>query len=158
MAKKGKKVIKDSVDVDQSKQSEEVQVQQEKNNDKKAKRSFGEKYKDFVTEHKVPILSYCYVLFHRDLLAYKKDPKGQSTDSKFLKNLTNKKRFWLKLSYLIGMFVLAIALIAIAILWLTNVIPNGSELINGQYISSNVSKYVSGGLMAIAFIILGILI
>lgn len=151
MAKKAKKEIKDSIDVEEHQAQEEIAKEEQKATlASTEKRPFKERYADFVTSHKVPIVSYCHKLFRNDLNNYKSNPSGLSNDTMFIKNASNKKRFFLRLSYLIGMILLGILFIVLGVLFVTQVID-----ISG---AGNGVSYISGGFMAIGSIILGIFI
>lgn len=152
MAKKPKKEIKDSIDVEvQQAQEELAKEEQGAAESPKTKKPFNERYADFVTAHKIPVVSFCHQLFKVDLRNYKQNPSGLSNDTMVIKNASNKKRFFLRLSYLIGMLLLGFALIALGILFVSGVINTGAMTESGL-------AYLSGGLMAIGVVIIGIFI
>lgn len=151
-SKKPKKEIKDSVDITDIKASEpEVETtsgNEDKNSELKIQKPFKERYADFVTNHKIPIVSFCYKLINIDFKKYKEDPYGLSADTFFLKEATNKKRFILRIVYLISLILLGISLLALGIAFATGVIPL-------EGLGTNGSSLMAGITMAIGVVILG---
>ncbi len=155
-SKKPKKEIKDSVDVSDIKVDEKVETSTIKEGKElKTKRPFKERYVDFVTEHKVPIVSYCHQLNHVDYKRYKENPTGLSNDTLFIKNASNKKRFFLKITYLILMIIIGLLLIVLGGLFMANVFDLGS--LSGPD-GNNGRSLLSGAFMAIGIIMIGIFI
>ncbi len=154
-SKKPKKEIKDSVDVSDIKKEEAEQVSTSKSEKQetelKTQRSFKERYVDFVTNHRVPIVSFCYRLNHVDFKKYKEDPNGLSNDTLFIKDASNKKRFILRIVYLIVMILLGLTAIGLGVCFVTGAIPLGSMGQNGISITS-------GMFMAFGIVILGFFI
>ncbi len=154
-SKKPKKEIKDSIDVTDIKVEQKEETPKVEQKEVKTYRPFKERYVEFVTEHKVPIVSYCHQLFHVDLKRYKEKPQELSSDTLFVKNASNKKRFFLKLTYLLSMLIIGIFLFILGCLFMANVFYLGSLSTNDGI---NGRSLLSGAMMAIGVIILGIFI
>ncbi len=154
-SKKPKKEIKDSIDVTDIKVEENEKTTESTEKELKTHRPFKERYVEFVTEHKVPIVSYCYQLFHVDLKRYKEKPQELSSDTLFVKNASNKKRFFLKLTYLFLMIIIGILLIVLGGLFMSNVFDLG-QLSTPD--GTNGRALLSGAFMAIGIIMIGIFI
>lgn len=141
--KKGKKEIKDSVDVQDIVIENNTKI--EKNNEEISQVS-RTSFKEFIKEKRIPIYTYIYKLVTVDYKNYKSDPNGMSDNTMLLKDISNKKRFLLKLIYLMFALIIATILLVFSILLLIGVIgdlnPDNAE-----------NAYIPGIMMAFAIVI-----
>ncbi len=145
--KKNKKEIKDSVDI-----HDIEALKQQENNKKNIEEDIREEkikisFIDYINDKRIPIYTYCRKLFKYDFKNMKENPNELSEDTLFIKNVSNKKRFILKIIYLISMLLIAILLLVISILLLTGIIGSFSP-----DVASN--TYIPGILMAFSIVIL----
>lgn len=141
-SKKNKKMqMKDSVDIHEIKN--DVVEHDNKENQEIKKVSF----KETISNFRFPIYTYLKKLIKNDFKEYKNNPNGESEDSALLKNITNKKRFFIKLSYFICALLISISLIVISVLLLVGTIGSLN-------FSNGTSTYIPAFLMALGFVII----
>ncbi len=150
--KKNKKEIKDSIDIQdiQAQQQQEENNKKESTSDQKESKPFN--FIEFMDEHKVPIISYVYKLFKYDLNNFKNSPNDKSEDTFFLKNVSNKSRFFIKIAYLIIMILLAALFITFGVLFILNVFDIES------FSQNSGNNYLAAMFMAVGVVILGFFI
>ena len=149
--KKNKKEIKDSIDI-QDIQAQKQDESIKKENIEKEKESKPFNFIDFIDEHKVPIISYVYKLFKYDLNNFRSNPNDKSEDTFFLKNVSNKSRFFIKIAYLTIMILFAALFITFGVLFILNVFDIES------FNQNSGNNYLAAMFMAVGVVILGFFI